>query len=99
MAQIQNWARVLFEDREGNLWIGAGSGGVAMVRRTEFSVLNAPDSWEGRTVLCGGRRGEMAPCGSGPKGRGCTAIFKMQGSTTATMMGSIISLFGAGDRQ
>ncbi len=50
-ALMQNWARALFEDREGNLWIGAGSGGVAMVRRTEFSVLNAPDSWEGRTVL------------------------------------------------
>ena len=50
-ALIQNWARALFEDREGNLWIGAGSGGVAMVRRTEFSVLNSPDSWEGRTVL------------------------------------------------
>jgi len=50
-ALIQNWTRALFEDREGNLWIGAGSGGVAMIRRTEFSVLNSPDNWEGRTVL------------------------------------------------
>ncbi len=50
-ALIQNWGRVLFEDREGNLWIGAGSGGVAMVRRAEFNGLNSPDNWQGRTVL------------------------------------------------
>lgn len=60
-ALIQNWARVLYEDREGNLWIGAGSGGVAMVRPAEFSVLNAPDGWQGHTVLAvvPGRKGDL----------------------------------------
>ncbi|HEY4247924.1 MAG TPA: two-component regulator propeller domain-containing protein [Lacunisphaera sp.] len=48
---IQNWVRLLYEDREGNLWIAAGSGGLAMVRPTAFSALNPPDNWQGRTVL------------------------------------------------
>lgn len=49
--QIQNWVRLLYEDREGNLWVAAGSGGLAMVRPTTFDVLNSPDNWQGRTVL------------------------------------------------
>ena len=48
---IQNWIRLFYEDREGNLWVAAGSGGLAMVRPTAFGVLNAPDNWQGRTVL------------------------------------------------
>ena len=48
---IQNWVRWLYEDREGNLWVAGGSGGLAMVRPTAFGVLNAPDNWQGRTVL------------------------------------------------
>ena len=50
-AAMPNWARVVFEDREGNLWIGAGAGGLAAIRRTEFTVLNPPDNWQGRTAL------------------------------------------------
>ncbi len=48
---IQNWVRLLYEDREGNLWVAAGSGGLAKVQPTAFSMLNAPDNWLGRTVL------------------------------------------------
>lgn len=47
----QDWIRCLFEDREGNLWVGDGSGGLAMLHRTALSLLNAPDQWQGRTVL------------------------------------------------
>jgi len=48
---IQNWVRLIYEDREGNLWVAAGSGGLAMIRPIAFDVLNAPDNWQGRTVL------------------------------------------------
>lgn len=47
----QNWVRFLYEDREGDLWVGAGTGGLAAVRPTAFTVLNPPDQWQGRTVL------------------------------------------------
>ncbi len=47
----QDWVRCLFEDREGNLWVGAGSAGLIEIRPTAFSVLNPPDQWQGRTVL------------------------------------------------
>ncbi len=47
----QNWVRSLYEDREGNLWVGAGSGGLLAVRPTAFTVLNPPDQWQGHTVL------------------------------------------------
>ena len=58
---IQNWTRSLYEDREGNLWVAGGSGGLAMVRKTAFGVLNPPDRWEGRTVLSvtPGKEGEL----------------------------------------
>jgi len=47
----QNWVRFLYEDREGNLWVGAGTGGLASIHATAFSVLNSPDQWQGCTVL------------------------------------------------
>lgn len=48
----QNWVRFLYEDRERNLWVGAGSAGLAAVRPTAFSVLNSPDRWQGYSVYC-----------------------------------------------
>lgn len=48
---IQNWTRSLCEDREGNLWVAGGSGGLAMLRKTAFGALNPPDRWQGHTVL------------------------------------------------
>ncbi len=47
----QNWVRFLYEDREGDLWVGAGTAGLASVHPTAFSVLNSPDQWQGCTVL------------------------------------------------
>lgn len=47
----QNWGRFLFEDREHNLWVGAGSAGLVSIHRSAFSVLNPPDQWQGCTVL------------------------------------------------
>ena len=57
----QNWVRFLFEDREGNLWVGAGSAGIASIHATAFSVLNSPDQWQGCTVLsvAPGRNGAL----------------------------------------
>jgi signal transduction histidine kinase/ligand-binding sensor domain-containing protein len=47
----QNWVRFLYEDREGNLWVGAGTAGLASIHVTAFSVLDSPDQWQGCTVL------------------------------------------------
>jgi len=42
--------RCLFSDREGNIWIGNGSGLVAM-RPQKIRMLGPPDNFEGHTVL------------------------------------------------
>jgi signal transduction histidine kinase/ligand-binding sensor domain-containing protein len=47
----QEWVRFLYEDREGSLWAGTGSAGLVSIHPTAFSVLNAPDGWEGCSVL------------------------------------------------
>jgi signal transduction histidine kinase/ligand-binding sensor domain-containing protein len=47
----QNWVRSLCEDREGNLWIGAGSGGLVALRAGNVATINPPDLWQGRAVL------------------------------------------------
>jgi signal transduction histidine kinase/ligand-binding sensor domain-containing protein len=47
----QNWVRFLFEDRERNLWLGAGSAGLVSIHVSPFSVLDPPDHWQGCTVL------------------------------------------------
>jgi len=47
----QNWVRFLYEDREGNLWVGSGSAGLTAIHQSPFSVLNSPDQWQGRSVL------------------------------------------------
>lgn len=49
---LQNdWIRCLAEDREGTLWIGAGSVGVVALRPGKVETLEAPDHWQGRVVL------------------------------------------------
>jgi signal transduction histidine kinase/ligand-binding sensor domain-containing protein len=56
-----DWVRSLCEDREGNLWVGTGNGGLAMVRAGNITTVNAPDQWEGRAVLsvCAARDGGL----------------------------------------
>jgi ligand-binding sensor domain-containing protein/signal transduction histidine kinase len=46
----QNWIRSLCEDREGNLWVGAGSAGMVALREGKVATINPPDHWDGRTV-------------------------------------------------
>jgi signal transduction histidine kinase/ligand-binding sensor domain-containing protein len=41
----------LCEDHEGNLWVGTGNSGLAMLRPGNITTLNPPDHWQGRAVL------------------------------------------------
>jgi len=46
-----DWIRCLNEDREGTLWVGAGSVGLIALRPGKIETLNAPDNWQGSVVL------------------------------------------------
>ena len=57
----QNRVRFVQEDREGNLWVGAGSAGVVSIHVSAFSILNSPDQWLGcpTTALAPARDGAL----------------------------------------
>jgi len=46
-----DWIRCLHEDREGTLWVGAGSVGLIALRPGKIETLDAPDHWQERVVL------------------------------------------------
>jgi ligand-binding sensor domain-containing protein/two-component sensor histidine kinase len=46
-----DWTRCLFEDREGTLWAGTGSGGMVALRAGKVRVVSPPDQWRERDVL------------------------------------------------
>jgi signal transduction histidine kinase/ligand-binding sensor domain-containing protein len=46
-----NWVLDLCEDREGNLWVGTGGGGLDALRKRKVEMVKAPDDWRGRAVL------------------------------------------------
>ncbi len=46
-----DWINALCQDREGNLWVGTGNGGLAMLRVVNVKTLSPPDEWQGRAVL------------------------------------------------
>jgi signal transduction histidine kinase/ligand-binding sensor domain-containing protein len=46
-----DWVTTLCEDREGNLWVGTGGGGLAAVRSGVIQTVSPPDEWLGRAVL------------------------------------------------
>ncbi len=46
-----DWVRCLYEDHEGTLWAGAGSGGLVALRAGKVATVNAPDRWQGRELL------------------------------------------------
>jgi len=46
-----DWIASLYEDREGNLWVGMGNSGLAMLRPGNITTINPPDHWQGRGVL------------------------------------------------
>jgi len=45
------WIRCLHEDREGTLWVGAGSEGLIALRPGKIETLDAPDKWQGQVPL------------------------------------------------
>jgi signal transduction histidine kinase/ligand-binding sensor domain-containing protein len=46
-----DWINSMCEDREGNLWVGTGNGGLAILRVVNFRTFSPPDQWQGRAVL------------------------------------------------
>ena len=43
-----DWIRSLCEDREGNLWAGAGNAGLVALRVAQVETLEPPDHWQRR---------------------------------------------------
>jgi len=56
-----DWVISLCEDREGNLWVGTGGGGLVILRPTNIETVSPPDQWQGRAVLsvCPGPDGAL----------------------------------------
>ena len=54
-----NWVTALGEDREGDLWVGAGGAGLVLIRESIIKTIKPPEGWQGRAVLslCNGRDG------------------------------------------
>lgn len=46
-----DWIRCLAEDREGTLWVGAGSAGIIALRPSMVETLDPPDHLQGRVAL------------------------------------------------
>ena len=46
-----NWAYCLCEDREGNIWVGTGNGGLNVLCPRRATMVNAPDNWQSSAVL------------------------------------------------
>jgi signal transduction histidine kinase/ligand-binding sensor domain-containing protein len=46
-----DWVRCLHEDREGTLWVGAGSDGLIALRPGKIETLDPPDHWQGCVPL------------------------------------------------
>jgi signal transduction histidine kinase/ligand-binding sensor domain-containing protein len=46
-----DWVSSLCEDREGNLWVGTGGGGLVLLRPNNIETVSPPDQWQGRAVL------------------------------------------------
>jgi signal transduction histidine kinase/ligand-binding sensor domain-containing protein len=46
-----NWVCCLTEDREGDIWVGTGGGGLDELRVRTVEMVKAPDDWQGHAVL------------------------------------------------
>jgi signal transduction histidine kinase/ligand-binding sensor domain-containing protein len=55
-----DWVISLWEDREGNVWSGTGTG-LVLVRPNNVETISPPDQWKGRAVLsvCPGQNGAL----------------------------------------
>jgi len=47
----QNWVYCLCEDREGNIWVGTGNGGLNVLYPRRVTMVNPPDNWHSSAVL------------------------------------------------
>lgn len=47
-----NTVSCLLEDREHNIWVGTGGGGLNQLRRKRVRMVNPPDNWQHHPVLC-----------------------------------------------
>ncbi len=47
----QDWIRAIAEDREGNLWLGTGTGGVSQLASSRFRSIGGPPAWQTRSTL------------------------------------------------
>lgn len=54
-----DWVLDLCEDRERNLWVGTGGGGLDVLRRRKVEMVKSPDDWQGRAIL------SVSPSGAG----------------------------------
>jgi len=56
-----DWITATCEDREGDLWVGTGGGGLVVVRPAKVQTLAPPDQWQGRPLLsaCAGHDGAI----------------------------------------
>ncbi|MEJ0090876.1 MAG: two-component regulator propeller domain-containing protein [Limisphaerales bacterium] len=48
---LNDWIRCLHEDREGTLWVGAGSEGLIALRPGKIETLDPADHWQGCVPL------------------------------------------------
>ena len=53
-----DWIRCLIEDREGTLWMGAGSEGLVALCPSKVETISPPDQWQGCVPLSATADGE-----------------------------------------
>ena len=47
-----NTVSCFWEDREGNVWVGTGGGGLNRLRQKRVRMVGPPDQWRNHPVLC-----------------------------------------------
>ena len=77
-----DWIRCLYEDREGTLWVGAGSVGLIALRPGKIETLDPPGSLAGSRAVVGHHRAVMARSGSAAKARGFTGCWTTNGNNS-----------------